>query len=168
MVLRLVLIGGGLAVLALLPHLFDAVADSLSRRAIAHCLAGEELLLAGWLIPAEREFRRALRMQPLLGAAHCGLGKVRVGQQRYDEAVFEFRQAIAALDRIDRTMGRTRPRGGQAVPVTLVMLLADALERSGKVADAQRLRATTRSDPENALPDSARAGVLPPNAASPS
>jgi tetratricopeptide (TPR) repeat protein len=150
MVLRLVLIGGGLALLGLLPHLFDVVADSLSRRAIAHCLAGEELLIAGWLIPAEREFRRALRLQPLLGAACCGLGKVRVQQERYDEAVVEFRRAISALDRVDQKMGRARADGGQAVPITLIMSLADALERAGKPAEAQRLRALPPSDPEAA------------------
>jgi tetratricopeptide (TPR) repeat protein len=156
MILRWVLIGGGLLFLGLLPQLVEAVGDSFSRRAIAHCLAGEELLLAGWLVPAEREFRRALRLQPLLGAAHFGLGKVRVRQERFPEAVIEFRAAAAALQQVDQRLGRGRADGRQAVPATLVGALADALDHAGEHGEAQRLRNGARGAPPTALAPAAQ------------
>jgi tetratricopeptide (TPR) repeat protein len=127
MLFRLALIGGGLAVLLLVPVVAEAIVATSSRRAVLHCLAADELRASGHLIPAEREFRRALELQPMLGAAHYGLGKIRFTQARYGEAVVEYRAAMHALAEVDRTL-----RGAADAPVkqpaTLVVALAEALD----------------------------------------
>lgn len=137
MLLRFAVVGGGLLLLALIPALAEVVSSTSSRRGILHCLAAEELLAAGWLVPAEREFKRALKLQPLLGAAHCGIAKIRFQQARYDDAVTEYRAAIAALHDIDVSLGKDRMA---SVPSTLTSALAVALDRSGRHAEADRLR----------------------------
>jgi tetratricopeptide (TPR) repeat protein len=137
MLLRLAVVGGGLLLLALIPALAEVAKSTSSRRGILHCLAAEELLAAGWLLPAEREFRRALKLQPLLGAAHCGLVKIRIQQERFDEAIAEYRAAVTALGEVDRALGRTRL---SPVPETLTASLLDALERSGRHAEADEIR----------------------------
>jgi hypothetical protein len=142
MFLRLAVVGSGLLLLALIPALAEVVTSTSSRRGILHCLAAEELLAAGWLVPAEREFKRALKLQPLLGAARCGLGKVRLRQERYDDAVAEFRAAIEALHKVDRSMGR----GEAPVPAALTLALAEALERSGRHSEAEQLRRSEASN----------------------
>jgi tetratricopeptide (TPR) repeat protein len=144
MLLRFVVVGGGLLLLALLPTLADVVTSTSSRRGILHCLAAEELLAAGWLLPAEREFRRALRLQPMLGAAHCGLAKIRLQQERFDEAIAEYRAAVAALRQVDRALGRREV----ALPEPLTSALVDALEQSGRHAEADEIR---RSNPREHL-----------------
>jgi tetratricopeptide (TPR) repeat protein len=137
MLLRFAVVGSGLLLLALIPALAEAVSSASSRRGILHCLAAEELLAAGWLVPAEREFRRALKLQPLLGAAHCGLAKIRIKQERYDEAVSEYRAAIAALQKVDRSLGRNSIG---SVPPTLTTALVEALDQSGRHAEADQIR----------------------------
>src|SRR5262245_33173220 len=137
MLLRFVVVGGGLLLLALLPTLAEVVTSTSSRRGILHCLAAEELLAAGWLVPAEREFKRALRLQPLLAAAHCGLAKIRLQQERFDDAVAEYRAAMTALQDVDRALGRRESAG---VPDVLTSALVDALEQSGRHAEADEIR----------------------------
>ena len=141
MFLRFAVVGSGLLLLALIPALAEVVTTTSSRRGILHCLAAEELLVAGWLVPAEREFKRALKLQPLLGAARCGLGKIRLQQERYDDAVAEFRAAIAALHKVDRSMGRSEA----TVPGGLTLALADALDHSGRHSEAEQLRRSEES-----------------------
>ncbi|MGH9382980.1 MAG: hypothetical protein ACRD2N_01610 [Vicinamibacterales bacterium] len=137
MLLRFAVIGGGLLLLALIPVLADIVSSGSGRRGILHCLAAEELLAAGWLVPAEREFRRALRLQPMLGAAHYGLAKIRLQQERYDEAVVEYQAAIAALHKVDESL---RKQKAPQIPATLTSALAEALERCGRHKEAAAVR----------------------------
>ena len=146
MLLRFAVVGGGLLLLALIPVLAEVVSSTSSRRGILHCLAAEELLAAGWLVPAEREFRRALKLQPLLGAAHCGLAKIRLQQERFDEAVLEYRAALAALREVDQSLGRN---DGQPLPSTLTAALVEALEQSGRQAEADQIR---QSEQNQAIP----------------
>jgi tetratricopeptide (TPR) repeat protein len=136
MLMRLAVVSGGLLLLALIPALAEVVSSTSSRRGILHCLAAEELLAAGWLVPAEREFRRALKLQPLLGAAYCGLARIRLKQERFNEAVSEYRAAIAALEAVDRALGRSP----SPVPSTLRAALVEALEHSGRQAEADQVR----------------------------
>jgi tetratricopeptide (TPR) repeat protein len=135
MLLRFAVVGVGLLLLVLIPALAEVVSSTASRRGILHCLAAEELLAAGWLVPAEREFKRALKLQPLLGAAHCGLAKIRLKQERFDDAVSEYRAALAALRDVDRSLDRD-----SAVPSTLTSALVEALEQSGRHAEADEVR----------------------------
>jgi tetratricopeptide (TPR) repeat protein len=146
MLLRFAIVGGGLLLLALIPALAEVVSSASSRRGILHCLAAEELLAAGWLVPAEREFKRALKLQPLLGAAHCGLAKIRLRQERLDEAVAEYRAAVAALRKVDRSLGRN---DGQPLPSTLTAALVEALEESGRHGEADQVR---RSEKNQLIP----------------
>jgi tetratricopeptide (TPR) repeat protein len=132
MFLRFAIVGGGLFLLAVIPVLADVVSSTSSKRGVLHCIAGEELLAAGWLVPAEREFRRALRQQPLLGAAHCGLGKIRMQEERYADAVAEFQAAISAIETLDDELGNSL----STIPETLTLALADALDRSGRPMEA--------------------------------
>ena len=144
MLLRFAVVGSGLLLLALIPVLAEAVNSNSSRRGILHCLAAEELLAAGWLVPAEREFKRALKLQPLLSAAHCGLAKIRLQQERYDDAVYEYRAAIVALGNVDRSLGRNSM---SPVPSTLTAALVDALEQSGRHTEADQIRQTEPAQP---------------------
>jgi tetratricopeptide (TPR) repeat protein len=144
MLLRFAVVGGGLLLLALIPALAEVVSSTSSRRGILHCLAAEELLAAGWLAPAEREFKRALKLQPLLGAAHCGLAKIRLQQERFEEAVAEYREAIAALRDVDQSLGRSQE---EPVPSTLTAALAEALEQSGRHAEADQVRKSEKNQP---------------------
>jgi tetratricopeptide (TPR) repeat protein len=144
MLLRLAVVGGGLLLLALIPALAEAVSSASSRRAILHCLAAEELLAAGWLVPAERELKRALKLQPLLGAAHCGLARIRLKQERFDEAVAEYRAAVTALRDVDRSLGRPN---GEPLPSTLTVALVEALEQAGRHDEADRIRESEKNQP---------------------
>jgi tetratricopeptide (TPR) repeat protein len=128
--------------LALIPARAEVVNSTSSRRGILHCLAAEELLAAGWLAPAEREFKRALKLQPLLGAAHCGLAKIRLKQERFDDAVSEYRAALAALRDVDRSLDRN-----SAVPSTLTSAFVEALEQSGRHAEADQVRESEKNQP---------------------
>lgn len=123
MLIRLLILGAALLLL-LVPILRQGAAADATKRAVLHCLAGEELLLAGWLAPARREYEQALRLQPMLGAAHFGLGKVLYLERRYAEAVEEYRAAVVGLHTVRDVLGES---AGTA-PELLTAALAQALE----------------------------------------
>ena len=83
------------------------VSEQAHREALDHYRAGQALLLAENLAPAEQEFRIAIKLDPLLVLAHYSLGQVYMGMKQYPDAVKAFiacRQAhldIAALQASD-------------------------------------------------------------------
>jgi len=85
-----------------------AVTDQAHREALAHYRAGQELLYAENWTDAEREFRAAIKLDPLLVLAHYSLGQVYMALKQYPDAVKAFtacRQAyldIAALQDVDK------------------------------------------------------------------
>jgi len=84
------------------------VTDQAHREALAHYQAGQELLYAENWTDAEREFRAAVKLDPLLVLAHYSLGQVYMALKQYPDAVKAFtgcRQAyldIAALQDVDK------------------------------------------------------------------
>jgi tetratricopeptide (TPR) repeat protein len=81
-------------------------AEQRRREAVAHYRAGQNALLGEDWMEAEREFREAIRLDPLLAAAHYGLGQVYMATKRYSDAVSAYascRDAFHAQDS-DRLM----------------------------------------------------------------
>jgi tetratricopeptide (TPR) repeat protein len=84
------------------------VTEQAHREALAHYYAGQELLYAENWTDAEREFRAAVKLDPLLVLAHYSLGQVYMALKQYPDAVKAFtgcRQAyldIAALQDVDK------------------------------------------------------------------
>jgi tetratricopeptide (TPR) repeat protein len=68
-----------------------------SQDAITHYRAGKEALATERYAVAEEEFRTATRLDPLLVAAHHGLGQTMMATKRYDEAVTAFLAAREAF-----------------------------------------------------------------------
>jgi tetratricopeptide (TPR) repeat protein len=85
------------------------VTEQAHREALEHYRAGQELLYAENWTDAEREFRAAVKLDPLLVLAHYSLGQVYMALKQYPDAVKAFtgcRQAyldIAALQDVDKT-----------------------------------------------------------------
>lgn len=69
------------------------------RKALEHYRAGQSALLSERLEQAELEFREATRLDPLLAAAHYGLGQVHMAQKRYPEAVRAYRACRDAFEK---------------------------------------------------------------------
>jgi tetratricopeptide (TPR) repeat protein len=84
------------------------VTEQAHREALAHYRAGQELLYAENWTDAEREFRAAVKLDPLLVLAHYSLGQVYMALKQYPDAVKAFtscRQAyldIGALQDVDK------------------------------------------------------------------
>ena len=87
--------------LILLPSLLYGVGtgDQTMRRreAVQHYRSGQRALQAEVWDEAEREFREAVRLDPLLASAHYGLGQVYMGTRRYAEAVVAYRACREAF-----------------------------------------------------------------------
>lgn len=76
------------------------------QEALEHYRAGQHAFLGEDWTEAEREFREAIRLDPLLAAAHYGLGQVYMATKRYPDAVRAYascRDAFHAQDS-DRLM----------------------------------------------------------------
>ena len=65
------------------------------RLARSHTAKGDKLVKATEFVGAEKKYRHAIAIEPLLPTAYLGLGKALVGQQRYAEA-------LAALEEAER------------------------------------------------------------------
>ena len=61
--------------------------DRQRREAVTHFKSGMQALVADRFEVAEREFRQAVRLDPLYDAAFYGLGQVCMATKRYDEAL---------------------------------------------------------------------------------
>jgi tetratricopeptide (TPR) repeat protein len=70
-----------------------------AREAVKHYRAGEDALLHELFDQAELEFRQAAKLDPLLVAAHYGLGRTMMATKRYPEAVDAFLAAREAFRR---------------------------------------------------------------------
>jgi tetratricopeptide (TPR) repeat protein len=125
-------------------------------QALEHYRAGQDLMYSEKWADAEREFRAAIALDPLLVLAHYGLGQAYMNMKQYPEAVRAFtgcRQAyldLAALQATDRAKADQRMQEE-------ITELRDSLRtiQSGKVKLAQPdmtvLRIENRiSDLENA------------------
>jgi tetratricopeptide (TPR) repeat protein len=84
--------------LRLRPLLVEAVA--------ARATIGRTLVAEGRLDAAADEFQQVLRMQPSYADAHLGLGNIQLAQQRFDEAVVEFRRYFAKGGRSEEAWNR--------------------------------------------------------------
>lgn len=81
-------------------------AEQRRQEAFQHYRTGQHALLGEDWMEAEREFREAIRLDPLLAAAHYGLGQVYMTTKRYPDAVRAYascRDAFHAQDS-DRLM----------------------------------------------------------------
>lgn len=74
------------------------------KKAMEHYRAGQSAFLAERLERAEQEFGEAARLDPLLAAAHCGLGQVLMVEKRYPEAV---RAYLACRDAFEKDAATT-------------------------------------------------------------
>jgi len=89
--------------LALLPWLllgaFATQEEAPPRRkeALRHYRAGQEALRAEEWNEAERQFRKAVHLDPLLTPAHYGLGQVYMATKRYPDAVKAYRDCRDAF-----------------------------------------------------------------------
>ena len=91
--------------IALAMSLTPAFGQSAQERAIKHLRAGQDALQAERWEIAEREFKSAIELDPLLELAHYGLGQTYMMAKRYIEAVRAYvatREAFhrAAVDRM--------------------------------------------------------------------
>jgi tetratricopeptide (TPR) repeat protein len=86
--------------LAALVGVLSPVADQAhdEREAVKHYRAGKEALAHEKYAEAEEEFRVAAKLDPLLVAAHHGLGQTMMTTKRYPEAVQAFLAASEAFD----------------------------------------------------------------------
>lgn len=75
----------------------DQTDERQRKEAIKHYRAGQEALLSEDLEQAERQFREAVRLDPLLAGAHYGLGQVFMSTKRYPEAVRAYTQCREAF-----------------------------------------------------------------------
>ena len=87
------------AVLVLSQGPAHAVAQTAQERAVRHMRAGQEALQTERWEIAEREFKAAIELDPLLELAHYGLGQTYMATKRYVEAV---RAYVATRDAFHR------------------------------------------------------------------
>ena len=99
---RLIPLAAVFAALTLVPRAVPASVVSSerdAREAVKHYRAGEDALLHELFDQAEQEFRQAAKLDPLLVAAHYGLGRTMMATKRYSEAVDAFIAAREAFRR---------------------------------------------------------------------
>ena len=63
------------------------------RLARSHAAKGDKLVKQTEYVGAEKKFRSAIEVEPMLPSAYLGLGKALVGQQRYGEALAVLEEA---------------------------------------------------------------------------
>jgi Tfp pilus assembly protein PilF len=92
---------GVLALLTLVVTSAPAAAQSTERDradAVRHVRLGQDLMQAERWDEAEREFKAAIRLDPLLELAHYGLGQVYMATKRYADAVRAYRDCRNAIE----------------------------------------------------------------------
>jgi len=104
-----------LAVLSLAPRSAPAapVSERDQRDAAKHYRAGQEALTHELYEQAEQEFKQAVKLDPLLVAAHHGLGQTMMATKRYSEAVDAFvaaREAFARGQQVEASNEMTMQR----------------------------------------------------------
>lgn len=77
------------------------VGEVARKQALEHYRAGHGLMLAESWLEAEREFRAAIALDPLLVLAHYSLGQTYMALKSYPEAVKAFTGTIAAHKEMD-------------------------------------------------------------------
>jgi tetratricopeptide (TPR) repeat protein len=92
-------IEAAVAVLALAAGPVLAADDRLQNNAIKHYRAGQLALQTERYVEAEQEFRAAIGLDPLLVAAHYGLGQTKMVLKEYPDAVSAFVTAGDAFQR---------------------------------------------------------------------
>ena len=83
------------------------------REAVKHYRAGQDALTHELYEQAEQEFKQAVKLDPLLVAAHHGLGQTMMATKRYPEAVDAFvaaREAFARGQQLDASNAMTVQR----------------------------------------------------------
>jgi tetratricopeptide (TPR) repeat protein len=91
-----------IGLLLLAPCIGTAAAQSNQARAVQHLRAGQDALQRESWEDAEREFKRAVELDPLLELAHYGLGQTYMATKRYVEAV---RAYVATREAFHRAVG---------------------------------------------------------------
>jgi Tfp pilus assembly protein PilF len=79
-----------------------SIAPPTQARAVQHLRSGQAALQREQWEDAEREFKRAIELDPLLELAHYGLGQTYMATKRYVEAV---RAYVATRDAFHRAVG---------------------------------------------------------------
>ncbi len=83
------------------------------REALAHYRAGQEFMYAESWPEAEREFRAAIRLDPLLVLAHYSLGQTYMSMRRYPDAVRAFTLCRQAFLDVRGLLSSDRVRADQ-------------------------------------------------------
>ena len=78
---------------------FARAQDANEKLAIRHLRLGQDALQAERFDEAEREFKQAIALDPILELAHYGLGQTYMATRRYVEAVQAFSSARDAFQR---------------------------------------------------------------------
>ena len=139
--LKKLLVLGSVALLFALSPSAEATEKDRLIVARAKIAKGQKLMSQAEYVAAEKQFRRAIALEPKLPTAHLGLGQALVGQQRYQEA-------LPALAEAERCF----VEGEQAVQI------ADMRKR--QIAERQTL---SLQDINAAINDrSGIAGTVPP------
>ncbi len=86
----------------------QVVSDRNRLDALEHYRAGEQALHGEQFDRAEREFREATRLDPLLHLAHYGLGQVFMQTRQYPLAVLAYLDARESVSHVRRTRARGR------------------------------------------------------------
>lgn len=90
-----------------------AASERDQREAWKHYRAGQEALTHELYEQAEQEFKQAVKLDPLLVAAHHGLGQTMMATKRYPEAVDAFvaaREAFARGQQLEASNAMTMQR----------------------------------------------------------
>src|SRR5713101_616185 len=90
------------------------VTERAHREALEHYRAGQELLYAENWSEAEREFRAAIALDPLLVLAHYSLGQTYMSEKEYTQAVKAFTACRQAYLDISALQGRNDVRADQS------------------------------------------------------
>jgi Tfp pilus assembly protein PilF len=97
--MRTLLLGSLLLAASLVP---SASGQTNEARAVHHLRAGQNALQHEQWEEAEREFKRAIKLDPLLELAHYGLGQSFMARKRYVEAVQAY---VATREAFHRAVG---------------------------------------------------------------
>ena len=138
---RLIPLAAVLTALTLVPRPAPAAVVSSerdAREAVKHYRAGEDALLHELFDQAELEFRRAAKLDPLLVAAHYGLGRTMMATKRYPDAVDAF---VAARNAFTQ---------GQAVEASNEMSMQRRLDNQIKALQDDVTTAQRQSSGANA------------------
>jgi Flp pilus assembly protein TadD len=88
--------------------LAQTTGEQTRREALRHYRDGQQAMFAEAWDRAEREFRTAIELEPLLTVAHYGLGQVYMQTKRYPEAITAFQGCLGAEQRVAGMIGSER------------------------------------------------------------